>query len=394
LPEGFNEGNDRVLRSIAGKFRISFLLLLVFVIHLISMDNTKNENNEPQVPPQVSRETVELAVELLLKLISSSPKDQKPERPDGFISLIVILKSDNTKVVPRKSYIPVPHPLFTFDGSRETCLIIGDEKQALNTEVAENKIKEEGLPISKVFQFSKLKADYRRTKDSRNLCLSFDLFMACKAVFPMVYGFYLPLRRHLIPVDLSHERWKGELESACSLTSITIKHSSRVAQVARVSQTSKEIVENVVAVIDSLVSEIPEKWNNIISMHLLSVGSLQCPLYQSFPEPEAESKTDESGMNGKGGITGGFSSKKRTKDAEKTPVAKRKKGLSSEGKAGSFNGLDVNDGVPKDDSPSASGLEDKNESVDLPGGAVASSVETPAQKKKSRSRNKSSVRAV
>jgi len=150
-------------------------------------------------------------------------------------------------------------------------------------------------------------------------------------------------------------------------------------------------VENVVAVIDSLVSEIPEKWNSIISMHLTSKGSLHCPLYHSFPEPETESKTDEAGMNGKGGITGGFSNKKRTKHAEKTPDAKRKKGLSSEG---SFNGLDVGDGVPKDDSSAASGLENKNESVDLQGGTVASSVEASANKKESRRSKKSSVRAL
>jgi hypothetical protein len=374
--EGFFFISTGVLRSVAGKFRIH-LCFCQFALLLVSMDNIKNENDEPRFSPGVSKETVELAVKLLLKLIKSKPKDQKPQRPDGFISLVLNSRSDSTTMIPSTSQnIPLPHPLFSIDGSQETCLIIGDEKEGLNAEVAENKIKEEGLPISKVFQLSKLKAAYRRSKG--DLCLSFDLFMVCKSVFSTVSPSYQAIINHIIPVDLTHERWRGELESACSLTSISIRHFSRVAKVGRVSQTSKEIVENIVAVIDSLVSEIPEKWNNISSMYLKSSGSL-CPLYQSFPGKVKK---------------GELSSKKRTKHAGKTPDAKRKKGLSWEGKAGSFNGLGVSDGVPKDDSRAALGLEKKNESVDLQGGVVANRVKATSKKKKSRKQTKSTVRAV
>lgn len=332
------------------------------------MDNIKNENDEPQTPPGVGKETVELAVKLLLKLIDSK---QKYEKPNGFIYLIITLesRSDSAKKIPCTSeYIPLPHPLFSIDGSKTTCLIIGDENEGLNAEVAEKKIKDEGLPISKVFELSKLRADYGKSKDSKKLCRSFDFFMASKSVFPTVSGFYFAIRDRTIPVDLTHKQWREELELACSLTYISIRHSSRVAKVARDSQTSKEIVENIVAVIDSLVSKIPEKWNNISSMYLIS-SQCVCPLYQSFP--------------GKVGREGP-SSKKRARHAGKTSDAKRKKGLSSEGKTGSVNGLNVGDAVPKDDSPAASGLENQNKLVDLQGGVVPKSVEATTTNTKSR----------
>lgn len=334
------------------------------------MDNIKNENDEPQSSPGASKETIELAVKLLLKLINSK---QQYEETNEFIYLIITLESRShsaTKIPHTSEYIPVPHPLFSIDGSKNTCLIIGDENERLNAEVAEKKIKEEGLPISKVFELSKLRADYGKGKDFIKLRRSFDFFMASKSVFPAVSEFYFAIRDRTIPVDLTHKHWREELELACSLTHISIRHSCRVAKVAMVSQTSKEIVENIVAVIDSLVSKIPEKWNNISSMNLISSHCV-CPLYQSFP--------------GKVGREGP-SRKKRAKHGGKAPDAKRKKVLSSEGKAGkggSVDGLNVGDAVPKDDFPAASGLENQNKSVDLQEEVSPKSVEATTENKMS-----------
>jgi len=357
------------------------------VFPLVSMANRENENDESQVSSPVSKEIVELAVELLLKVINSKPKDQKPQRVDRkeFICLVVQLKMrvDSTSTIPES--IPVPHPLFRFDGSQAICLIIGDEIEGLNAEVAENKIKDEGLPISKVFQCEKLQADCKtfKFKDRNKLCQSFDLFMAYKSVVPIIPGLLwstFPLNeRYVVPVDLTHKQWRGELESACSLAIVSSKRSTCVAKVARVSQTSKEIVENVVAVIDRLVSVLPGKWNNISCMFLKTSDSLQCSLYTCLSKMpvgienvETESEIDAPKMNGEAGIAGGLFSKKRIQHAEKTLDTKRKKGLSLEGKTECLNGQDVGDGVPKDDSPPTSGLEKNVESVDLQGGVVSS----------------------
>jgi hypothetical protein len=83
-------------------------------------------------------------------------------------------------------------------------------------------------------------------------------------------------------------------------------------------------------------------------------------------------------------ITGRLSSKKRTADAEKSPGAKRKKVLSSEGKKGSLDGQGVDDRLPKEDSHKK-----KNKSVGLQDGAVANSAEVATKKAKSKKLKKS-----
>jgi len=241
------------------------------------------------------------------------------------------------------------------------------------------------------------------SEDRKKLRLSYDLFMVCKAALSMIpksSGLAHPSNeRNLVPVDLTHKQWRGELESACSLAIISFKNFRCVAKVARVSQTSKEIVENVVAVIDSLVSVIPEHWNDISCMWLQILGSLECSLYKSFSKMpfgiksvETESQIDGPEMNGEEEITGGLSTRKKTQLAEKAPATKRKKNL--EGKTGSLNDQGVGDGVPKDDSPATSGFENNIESVDLQGGVVVvvNSVEVSTKKKNTRRSKKTPVR--
>lgn len=385
---------------------VSFELHLSFFqfrASLVAMVNRENESNGSQVSSPVSEEIVELAVELLLKVTNLKPKDQQPQGLDynDFIFLVVTLKTrpDSTGTIPLS--IPVPHPLFRFDGSQKICLIIGNGKEVL--QAAETKIKEEDLPISKVFERKQLIDNCRTSEDREKLRLSFDLLMANKAVrIPQFTGLAYPTdQRNLVAVDLTHQKWRGELESACSSAYVSFNRTGCVAKVARVSQRRKEIAENVVAVIDSLVSVLPEKWNNISHICLKTLGSLDCSLYSSsrmqpieMDGVEKEAQIDRPKINGEEGITGGLSSKKRIHQAEETLDTKKKKGSSLEGEMGSLIGPDVGDGVPMDDSPATPGLEKIIESVDLQGGVTANSVDASKKKKKSRKSNRTPVRAV
>lgn len=255
------------------------------------MDKTKNENNKPQVPSRISDETVKRAVDSLLKWVKSRAKHQKPQllEHDELLHLAITLKRipDSSRV---NSYrIPVPHPLFPLGGSQDICLIIDDRVKGLNAEIANNKVKEEGLPISKVLKYSKLKTDYKPFEAKRKLCDSFDLFLVDKSVVPLLPRLlgksFFKKKKHPIPVDLAHKQWKGQIESACSSVFLHVgKGTCCDVKVARVSQTRDEIVENFVAVINGLASVIPRKWKNIRSLHMKSLESVALPLYQSITE--------------------------------------------------------------------------------------------------------------
>ena len=133
---------------LSGKFQTSFSL------YLVSRDNVKIKNDKPQGLTGVSHETIETAVEMLLKWIKSKDRDQKSRflPHNRHICLVLKLKTthDSKSAIPDN--IPVPHPLFHFDGSQNIHLIISG-KGGLNAELAENKIKED-LPISNVEFFS------------------------------------------------------------------------------------------------------------------------------------------------------------------------------------------------------------------------------------------------
>lgn len=301
------------------------------------MENPKIENNEPRVRSFVSKETIEIAVEVVLKWINSKAKEEKsqPAEHDRPICLYITMEKipDTLKKI---SHVPVSHPLFPFDGSQKACLIIGEGKEGLNLEVAENKIKAESLPISKVFE-------YKTVGDKIKLACSFDLFMADKTVFSQVPSLLEPTffsrKRSLIPVDLTHEQWRGQMEAACTSAAVSIRGSCCIVNAAMASQTSKEIVENVVAVIRAVLSAVPKKGrrNNIGFMYLKSLDTLAFPLYYSSPIVlgieglKRRLKTPKPEKNGAEGVTEGLSSKKRTADEERAPGAKRKKGSSSNG---------------------------------------------------------------
>jgi len=76
------------------------------------------------------------------------------------------------------------------------------------------------------------------SKDGRKLCLSFDLFMAYKEALPIIpklSGIAYPSNESMVPMDLTHKKWREELESTCSLVIISFMRSCCIAKVARVS---------------------------------------------------------------------------------------------------------------------------------------------------------------
>ncbi|KAH9293637.1 hypothetical protein KI387_041157 [Taxus chinensis] len=137
--------------------------------------------------------------------------------------MVITLKKIPGKERTNPYKIPIPNPIFPLDGSVEICLIINDgEKKVsrVSSEFAKAKVKEEGLPISKILKFSKLKTDYKPFEAKRKLCGSFDMFMADRSVIPLLPKYlgksFYKKKKHPIPIDLSHKQWRRQIELSCS----------------------------------------------------------------------------------------------------------------------------------------------------------------------------------
>ncbi|XP_052182321.1 uncharacterized protein LOC127794989 [Diospyros lotus] len=242
---------------------------------------------------RVSPDAVERAVSALLKWRTAHSANQKPhlfDQDDDFVYLVLTQKKIPQKSRINAHKIPLPHALQ--DGaSSELCLIIDDRPKSskLTSDMAKKKIKSENIPIAKVLKLSKLKSDYKPFEAKRKLCDSYDMFFADKRVIPLLPKLlgkqFFKKKKIPVPVDLTHNNWKEQIERACSSALLYVaKGTCSVVRVAKPSMESGDIVENVVAAIDRIVEVIPKKWAGLRSLHLKFLESLALPIYQALPD--------------------------------------------------------------------------------------------------------------
>ncbi|KAF7154630.1 hypothetical protein RHSIM_Rhsim01G0116600 [Rhododendron simsii] len=246
------------------------------------------------ITSRVSPETVQRAVAALLKWRLSKSKTQKPQLLDpadeDFVYLILTLKKIPTKPRTNAHRIPLPHPLFSPDASSSLCLIVDDRPNSkLTSEAAKKKITAEGIPVDKVIRLSKLKSDYKPYEAKRKLCNSYDLFFADKRVIPLLPRLlgkqFFKKKKIPLPVDLTQNNWKEQIERACSSGLFYLRTGSCcVVRVGKVSMGAGEIAENVVAAIEGVVEVVPKKWGGVRSFHLKLAESLALPVYQAIPD--------------------------------------------------------------------------------------------------------------
>ncbi|KAF5731327.1 ribosomal L1 domain-containing protein 1-like [Tripterygium wilfordii] len=246
--------------------------------------------NPPTAPPSSSSKVVEKAVNALIKWRDSKLKTLKPQllEHDEFVFLILTLKKIPQKGRINAHKIPLPHPL-TEPITSELCLIIDDRsKSYLTKESAQNKIKGQNIPISKVLKLSKLKTDYRPFEAKRKLCDSYDMFFADKRVIPLLPRLlgrqFFKKKKIPVPMDLKHQNWKEQIEKSCASAMLYLSTGTcSVVKVARLSMGKEEIVENLVAAINGIAETVPKKWGNVRSFHVKLLESLALPIYQGAP---------------------------------------------------------------------------------------------------------------
>ncbi|CAD6271247.1 unnamed protein product [Miscanthus lutarioriparius] len=115
---------------------------------------------------------------------------------------------------------------------------------------------------------STLRTDYRPYESRRRLAASHDLFVADRAILPLLprvldKAFY-STKKAPIGVDFTRVGWPE--------------------QVGRLDMEEEEIVDNVMAAVEAAVEKVPKKWANVRALHLKAVDSVALPIYQVVPE--------------------------------------------------------------------------------------------------------------
>eukprot|EP00850_Spirogloea_muscicola_P001919 SM000007S20879 [mRNA] locus=s7:696898:698265:+ [translate_table: standard] len=210
---------------------------------------------------------------------------------DDMFYLVVSLGRIPTAARTNPLRIPLPHSLFPADGAepREVCLLVKDSKGAAPGD-AKDKVRKDAIAgVTKVIGVQKLRTKYKPHEAKRQLCGSYDLFVADDRILPLLPKLlgktFFKKKKHPIPVSLKGSNWAEQIRRACDSTYLYLGSGACcVLRTARTSHSEQEVVDNVMAVIEEAAKLIPRKWSNIKSIYMKTQDSAALPIYAAIPD--------------------------------------------------------------------------------------------------------------
>ncbi|KAG5962183.1 hypothetical protein E4U58_003988 [Claviceps cyperi] len=256
--------------------------------------------------------------------------------------------ADKARLQPGK--IPVPHSLNT-DENSTICAITADPQRAYKNIIGSDDFPAElSKRITRVIDFSKLKAKYGQYEAQRKLFSEHDIFVADERIInrlPKVLGktFYKTSAKRPIPVVLQAKRPKvdgkrpkradktksteedvvnagtaadiaKEIKKALSSALVSLAPTTNTAlRIGYAHWSAEQIADNVDAVVTGLVGKwVPQKWRNVRSIYIKGPNTAALPIWQ----------TDELWVEDKDVIADADA---KDTQAEKANVGKKRKAL-------------------------------------------------------------------
>ncbi|KAF7561910.1 hypothetical protein G7046_g2207 [Stylonectria norvegica] len=253
--------------------------------------------------------------------------------------------TDKARLQPGK--IALPHPLNT-DESTTICLITADPQRAYKNIVASDEFPAElGKKITRVVDFTKLRAKFGQYEAQRKLFSEHDIFLGDDRIInrlPKVLGktFYKTTQKRPIPVVLQakpqkvdgkrtkRQKTEGtvnsgtaadiakEIEKAVGSALVSLAPTTNTAiKVGFSGWPAEAIAENVQAVANALVEKwVPQKWRNVKSIYIKGPETTALPIWL----------TDELWLDEKD-VIADEEEAKALQAAEKANIGKKRKSL-------------------------------------------------------------------
>ena len=237
----------------------------------------------------------------VIKLYAKHNKEKNAlnllEDDNKFITVNILLSEVPAKYSPKPLQIPIPHPIYGPKYDTRACMFIKDpEREFLD------KIEDLNVPcLAKCIPYKKLRKEYERYHDKKDLINEFDLFFTDVRVYKMLPKplgkFFYVQKKFPYPANL-HNLEGDELETGVNdLFNHTYFHvrngPNYTLRVARVSMKTKEIAENVISAVHHCLPYVMMhdgiKPNRVQSISLRVGDSFDLPVYNQLLNTEVAS---------------------------------------------------------------------------------------------------------
>jgi len=229
---------------------------------------------------RLNAEQVTKAVNALLKYVENakkSKKDQLIEESDTILLVVSLFKIPEKKVAPIQ--IPLSNPIYEED--LEICVFTKDPQKEFK-----EKFQQQNVKVAKIIGITKLKKNYKTFEARRQLCSSYDLFLADDRIIPM-----LPkalgnpfFKRKKQPIAIKiNSNLQNQIESIRNSTFFFLSGTCCAVKVGKSNLTCEEIVENILQCSEHIASKIPKKWKNVQSINIKTTDSIALPIYNALP---------------------------------------------------------------------------------------------------------------
>ncbi|WWD08133.1 hypothetical protein V865_006244 [Kwoniella europaea PYCC6329] len=256
------------------------------------------------LPSSFSEKQAKKAVAALLKhheKVSAEKEEEELLPKEDHIWLVINTKRGST----RKGLMPVriqlPHPPLPPPPTTSICLLSKSPQREYKDLLAAKNIKF----ISRVVGVEKLKGKFKPFEPRRELMRDHEIFLCDERVLPLMPGLlgkmFFEAKKQPIPVNLNRKDLKAELGRAIASTyfhpSTGTSYSIRIATPS--SSSSSQVLENLLASVPSVISNIPEGWENVLSVGIKTSTSVMLPIWNSKLQGRFDKSSSSAGKTNK-----------------------------------------------------------------------------------------------
>ena len=141
--------------------------------------------------------------------------------------------------------------------------------------------------IQQIIPLKKVRSQFKTFERKKQLASMYDIFLADHRILQILYNklgkAFISKKGFPYLVNLCKKDLKSEFQTVLSSTYYRASESKSLSlKIGRLSMTSEEVVENIIATTRGVAQKIPKGWHNIQSLNIKTADSTALPIFDSL----------------------------------------------------------------------------------------------------------------